>query len=49
MFLANSLNEKLKRSLSQFDIINSNQKNKLFIPHPQNPKVLYYNQLEYSQ
>ena len=48
MFLANSLNEKLKRSLSQFDIINSNQKNKLFIPHQQNPKVLYYNQLEYS-
>ena len=49
MFLANSLNDRLKRSLSQFDIINSNQNNKLYTPRPQNPKVLNYQQQEYSQ
>ncbi len=49
MFLANSLNDRLKKSLSQYDILNSNPKISLFTPRPQNSKVFNYNQQEHSQ
>ena len=42
MFLADSLNEKLKHSLSQFDMINSNKIKPKYSPRPQNPKILHY-------
>ena len=40
MFLANSLNDKLKRSLSQFDLIQQNECKFPYKKSPQNPKLL---------